>query len=169
MRTKITFASFALVLAALASSTAMAQQPTISIADSTGRRDAVVAIVIPPPVDLSNLTRTAAEQAQPLPWTARFIGQTKGNFRITQDGSVELYDQSWRVFSKVFDLPVWNEVLRRSSSYTRGGCGGGNKGGTPTPVTTTISAVPLGLTVTNRIPSDWTASVVVSGDGGCRP
>jgi hypothetical protein len=166
MQIKITFA---LVLTAL-SSTLMAQQPVISIADSTGRRDAVVAIVIPPPVDLSSLTQKAAEQAQPLPWTARFLGQRKDigsgmALEIGNDGVVYRVAQGYAPV-KLFDIPQYNETLVLTGSISRT-CGwGGRNGPGRYQVTNSVryEALPLGITISNRIPTGWQATYTVGPD-----
>ncbi len=163
MQTKITFA---FILAAVSSSL-MAQQPTITIADSTGERRAVVAIVMPTVADVAG---QAAQMAQPLPWTARFLGQRKDigsgmALEIGNDGVVYRVTQGYAPV-KLFDIPQYNETLVLTGSISRT-CGwGGRNGPGRYQVTNSVryEALPLGITITNRIPTGWQATYTVGPD-----
>ena len=188
MRAKITFA---LILTAVSSSLMaqqqrptnaeiLAQQPIISIADSTGRRDAVVAILPAPPSVTPDKLKEEIAAATPKPWTAYFLGQTKSvgqvcsrsscdtvSIRIAMDGTVEYLSQLSGGSVKLFDYPQWNEPLVRTSSWT-GGCGGGRGGGDGRSYTqtTNIRIAPTGVSINQLTPTGWTALYTVSG-GGC--
>jgi hypothetical protein len=182
MRIKIILA---LAIAAL-SAPLFAQQPVISIADSTGERRAVVAIVIPPAVTPTEVTARATEAAAdvaPRPWTGRFIGQTKpintcnsqafcgaGYLEIQPDGTIDfvptVFSLNYRTSRAKFveSYPVWNETLRRNFSQSQmggGNCGRASGGYTDT-YTTAFTIVPTGLSLTNTVPTGWDVQVANS-------
>ena len=183
MRTKITFASFALILAALASSSAMAQQPTISIADSTGRRDAVVAIVIPTQAEIKQTAQSVVPPAAQ-PWTAYFIGQTKSanlnraginyglvSFSVLSDGSIRINGAHPNAspFNNTFmyggqlgaqNLPSVNSTMSGwvGDVWTMGQ-GGDSGNGPELRCRNSAYAYPTGMTVNSNTPTGWSIRV----------
>jgi hypothetical protein len=149
--------------------------PNVTIADSTGNRPAVAAIVVPTMQEVTN--RVVQDLPAPArPWTSYFLGQSKSTgtvctrsqcypvtIRIAMDGTIEYVSSAGGSF-KLFDYPQWNEPLTRSSSSTMG-CGG--RSGNSYTETTHVRVAPTGVSISQLTPTGWTASYTISGSGGC--
>jgi hypothetical protein len=147
--------------------------PNVTIADSTGNRPAVAAIVVPTAQEIKQQVDQNLP-ASPKPWTAYFLGETKsvGNvcsrssceplsIRIAMDGTVQVVDRFGNS-SKLFDYPQWNEPLTRLSSSTLG-CGG--RSGQTYTQTTNIRVAPTGVSITQLTPTGWSALYTINGSG----
>jgi hypothetical protein len=164
MRIKIIIA---LAIAALSAPLFAQQQPVISIADSTGRRDAVVAIVVPTQAEIKQTAQSVAPPAVelPKPWPAYFLGQTKnftrcfgwycapGFVKIENNGTISnAFHAGGGSDSQVLVnyIPTWNQVVSGTHTFDPMTFGGNNQ---------TVTVGPTGITITNQIPTGWEVKV----------
>ncbi len=159
---------FALLVAPVAFA-AVAQTPVapnVTIADSTGNRPAVAAIVIPPIPSTQQIEDVAKAAApMPKPWPAYFLGQTKnftrcfgwycapGFVKIENDGTISTaFHAGGGSYSQVLVnyIPTWNQVVSGTHAVDFMTFGGN---------TQTITVGPTGITISNQIPTGWEVKV----------
>ena len=172
---------------ALASVAQTPVAPNITIADSTGNRPAVAAIVmpvIPTPQEVRQIAKDEVVAEAPKPWTAYFIGQTKSanlnraginyglvSFSVLSDGSIRINGAHPNAspFNNTFmyggqlgaqNLPSVNSTMSGwVGDVWTVGQGGDSGNGPELRCRNSAYAYPTGMTVNSNTPTGWSIRV----------